>query len=108
MIYYGSTNPAMDEALEMLEAKGRRLDALRIRGFPFADEILAFVAAHDRVFVIEQNRDAQMRTLLMTEGDIDASKLVSVLHYDGTPITARFIAGEISERIAMAQVEAAE
>ena len=108
VIYFGSSTPAMHEALEILEAKGRRLDALRVRGFPFADEIYDFVARHDRVFVVEQNRDAQLRTLLMTEGGIDSSKLTAVLHYDGTPITARFIAGEISERMAMAQIEAAE
>jgi len=108
VLYYGSTNPAMNEALEMLETQGRHLDALRVRGFPFAQEIYDFIAAHDRVFVVEQNRDAQLKTLLMTEGGIDAAKLPSVLHYDGTPITARYIAGEIAQRMALGQIEAAE
>ncbi len=108
VIYYGSTNPAMNEALEMLEAQGQRLDALRVRGFPFADAVFDFIAAHDRVFLVEQNRDAQLKTLVMTEGGIDPAKLISVLHYDGTPITARFIAGEISGRLAQGQIEAAE
>ncbi|MBL8772276.1 MAG: 2-oxoacid:acceptor oxidoreductase subunit alpha [Phenylobacterium sp.] len=108
VIYFGSTTPAMDEALEMLEAQGRRLDALRIRAFPFADEVMSFIESHDRVFLVEQNRDAQLRTLLMTEGDVDPAKLVSVLHYDGTPITARFIAGAIASRMAVGQIEAAE
>jgi 2-oxoglutarate ferredoxin oxidoreductase subunit alpha len=54
-----------------------------------------FIAAHDRVFVVEQNRDAQMRTLLIDELEVDSSRLVKVLHYDGTPITARFIAAAI-------------
>jgi len=108
VIYFGSTTPAMHEALEMLEAQGRRLNALRVRGFPFADEVISFIASHDRVFLVEQNRDAQLRTLLMTEGDIDPAKLVSVLHYDGTPITARFIAGAIAHRMAEGQIEAAE
>ncbi|WP_293899695.1 2-oxoacid:acceptor oxidoreductase subunit alpha [Phenylobacterium sp.] len=103
VIYFGSTTPAMHEALEMLEAQGRHLDALRIRGFPFADAVYDFIAQHDRVYVIEQNRDAQLRTLIMTEGGVDASKLVAVLHYDGTPITARFIAGEIAQRLALGQ-----
>lgn len=108
VIYFGSTTPAMHEALEMLEAQGRRLDALRVRAFPFADEVFDFIAAHDRIYLVEQNRDAQLRTLVMTEGDIDPAKLISVLHYDGTPITARFIAGAIAQRMAVGQIEAAE
>jgi 2-oxoglutarate/2-oxoacid ferredoxin oxidoreductase subunit alpha len=108
VVYFGSTTPAMHEALEMLEAQGRSLNALRVRGFPFADEVFNFIDAHDRIFLVEQNRDAQLRTLLMTEGDVDPAKLVSVLHYDGTPITARFIAGEIARRMQLGQIEAAE
>jgi 2-oxoglutarate/2-oxoacid ferredoxin oxidoreductase subunit alpha len=60
------------------------------------------------VFVVEQNRDAQLRTLITTEGGVDPAKLVPVLHYDGTPITARFIAGEIAQLLALGQIEAAE
>jgi len=108
VIYFGSTTPAMHEALEMLEAQGRSLNALRVRGFPFADEVFNFIDLHDRVFLVEQNRDAQLRTLLMTEGDVDPAKLVSLLHYDGTPITARFITGEIARRMSLGQIEAAE
>ena len=99
VIYFGSTTPAMHEALEQLEARGAHLNALRIRGFPFADEVYDFIAAHDRVFVVEQNRDGQLRTLIMNEGGVDPAKLPAVLHYDGTPITARFIAGEIGARL---------
>ena len=91
VIYFGSSTPAVHEALDSLEHAGLHLDALRVRGFPFADEVFKFIAAHDRVFVIEQNRDAQLRTLLVNEGEIDPSRLTAVLHYDGTPITARFI-----------------
>jgi 2-oxoglutarate ferredoxin oxidoreductase subunit alpha len=108
VLYFGSTAPAMHEALEMLEAQGRRLNAMRVRGFPFADEVFNFIAAHDRVYVVEQNRDAQFKTLVVTEGEVDPGKLVSVLHYDGTPITARFIAGAIGQRMAVGQIEAAE
>ena len=82
----------MDEALAALEADGIHLDAMRLRAFPFADEVADFVAAHEQVFVVEQNRDAQMRTLLVNECGLDPARLVPVLHYDGTPITARFIA----------------
>ena len=108
VIYFGSSAPAMHEALEALEGQGRRLDALRVRGFPFCDEVYDFVASHSRVYVVEQNRDAQLRTLLVNEGEIDPGKLVPVLHYDGTPITARFIAGEIGQLMAIGQIEAAE
>ena len=108
VIYYGSTAAAMDEALEMLEAQGRRLDALRVRAFPFADAVFDFIAAHDRVFLVEQNRDAQLKTLVVTEGGVDPGKLISVLHYDGTPITARFIAGAVAQRMSVGQSEAAE
>lgn len=96
VIYFGSSTPAVHEALGSLEHAGLHLDALRVRGFPFADEIFDFIAAHDRVFVIEQNRDAQLRTLLINEGEIDPSRLTAVLHYDGTPITARFITDAVT------------
>ena len=99
VIYFGSTTPAMHESLELLEAQGEHVDGLRVRGFPFSDEVMDFIAAHETVFVVEQNRDAQLRTLVMVEGGVDPSKLVSVLGYDGSPITARFITDEISRRI---------
>ena len=108
VIYFGSSTPSMLEALEHLEGQGRHLDAMRVRGFPFCDEVYDFVAAHERVFVVEQNRDGQLRTLLMNEGEIDPGKLVAVLHYDGTPITARFIAGKIGQLMTLGQIEAAE
>ncbi len=98
VIHYGSTGAAMREALAALaEQDGIHLDSLRIRAFPFHDEVLDFIARHDRVFVVEQNRDAQLRTLLMVDGGVDGSKLLPILHYDGTPITARFIRGAIAD-----------
>ncbi|MCA6225843.1 MAG: 2-oxoacid:acceptor oxidoreductase subunit alpha [Phenylobacterium sp.] len=96
VIYYGSTGPAMHEALGLFERQGRRLDALRIRAFPFSSEVDDFLASHDRIFVVEQNRDAQLRTLLMAENGGDPNRLVPVLHFDGTPITARFIVSSIT------------
>ncbi|MEO8926249.1 MAG: 2-oxoacid:acceptor oxidoreductase subunit alpha [Caulobacteraceae bacterium] len=98
-IYFGSTTPAMHEALETLREEGVHLDALRLRGFPFADGVFDFIAAHETVFVVEQNRDGQLRTLIMNEGGVDPAKLVTILNYDGSPITARFIAGEIAARM---------
>ena len=96
-IYYGSTSPAMSEALEALAERGVYVNALRIRSFPFQDEIFDFVASHSKVFVIEQNRDAQLKTLLVNDAGINPASLISVLHYDGTPITARFITREIAQ-----------
>ncbi len=83
----------------MLEADGIQLDMLRVRAFPFHHDVSEFIADHDFVFVVEQNRDAQMRMLLVNECGVDPVRLVPVLHYDGTPITARFIAGAIGERL---------
>ena len=104
VIYIGSTSPAMDEAVELLADQGIGLNLLRVRGFPFGKEISDFIAAHDQVFVVEQNRDAQLRSLIVNELDIDPRKLVKVLFYDGTPITARFIAGAIAAKAAPQKV----
>jgi 2-oxoglutarate ferredoxin oxidoreductase subunit alpha len=98
VIHYGSTAASMDEAAELLAAEGVHFDALRLRAFPFGPEVGEFIAAHEQVFVVEQNRDAQMRTLLMTDLGVDPAQLVPILHYDGTPITARFIRREIAGR----------
>ncbi|MCY4450886.1 MAG: 2-oxoacid:acceptor oxidoreductase subunit alpha [Immundisolibacterales bacterium] len=100
VIYFGTTSAAMEEALEVLREDGIELDALRIRAFPFGREVFEFIARHATVYVVEQNRDAQMRTLLVNEGDLDPASLVSVLHYDGLPITSAFIAESIRERLA--------
>ncbi len=98
-IYFGSTSPAMAEALATLRAQGVHLDALRLRAFPFSEPVRGFIERHERVYVVEQNRDAQMRTLLVNELNVDPAKLVPIVHYDGTPITARFIARAIAERL---------
>jgi 2-oxoglutarate ferredoxin oxidoreductase subunit alpha len=96
VIHYGSTSPAMQEALDLLEQQGLHIDALRVRAFPFGEEVADFISEHDHVFVVEQNRDGQLRMLLVNECGIDPARLIPVLHYDGTPITARFIVKEIA------------
>lgn len=96
-IYFGSTSPAMAEAVVALHADGIALDTLRLRAFPFPESVREFIDAHESVFVVEQNRDGQMRSLLVNEFGIDPARLVAVLHYDGTPITARFIANAIGD-----------
>ncbi len=100
-IYFGSTSAPMTEADEILiRDHGAGLDLLRLRAFPFGPEVEKFIEDHDVVFVVEQNRDGQMRSMLINELEIHPKKLVKVLHYDGTPITARFISAAIGERIA--------
>src|ERR1700732_2209423 len=99
VIDYGSTSPAMEEALDMLAALGIHLDRLRVRAFPFHSSVTSFVGDHDFVFVVEQNRDAQLRSLIVNECGIDPIRLVPILPYDGTPIPARFIARAIGEHL---------
>lgn len=99
VIYYGSTSPAMREAFDLLEWQGIYLNGMRLRSFPFADAVADFIDQHDLIFVVEQNRDAQMRSLLINELETDPACLVKVLHYDGTPITARFIHSAIHDRL---------
>ncbi|MHB1668494.1 MAG: 2-oxoacid:acceptor oxidoreductase subunit alpha [Thiomonas sp.] len=103
VLYFGSTSPAMREALDVLTQQGYELDAMRLRAFPFPESVSQFMAARDKVFVVEQNRDAQMHTLLVNELSIDPARLVKVLHYDGTPITARFISEAIAKNLTLVQ-----
>ena len=104
VIYFGSTSPSMIEAFDTLQVRGLHVDLLRVRAFPFSDAVDRFVEEHDTVFVVEQNRDAQLRTMLITEQEIDPARLVPVLHFDGTPITARFITDAIAKRMQGAKV----
>jgi 2-oxoglutarate ferredoxin oxidoreductase subunit alpha len=90
----------MGEALDVLDREGVHLDAMRLRAFPFPQSVPDFIRAHDKVFVVEQNRDGQMHSMLVNELDIDPARLIRVLHYDGTPITARFIATAIRKSLA--------
>jgi 2-oxoglutarate ferredoxin oxidoreductase subunit alpha len=105
VIHFGSTSPAMAEAFDALQAQGVHVDVLRVRAFPFSEALDQFIAAHETVFVVEQNRDAQLRTLIVTEHEINPARLVPILHYDGTPITARFITDAIAKHIRSHNVE---
>src|SRR2546422_307865 len=78
---------------------GMPMDIMRVRGFPFHQDVVDFINAHDEVFIVEQNRDAQLRMLVINECGIDPARLVPVLHYDGTPITAQFISEGIAMRL---------
>ena len=99
VLYFGSTSSAMDEALALLSAQGVHVDGLRLRAYPFPDSVKAFIESHEQVFVVEQNRDGQMQSLLVNEFELDPAHLVKVLHYDGTPITARFIMDAMLKRL---------
>ena len=99
LINFGSTEPAVREAVGELKRDGYKVNTLRLRAFPFNKDVEAFAAEHDRIFVVEMNRDAQMRTLLIAEAEIPAEKLISVLCYDGMPMTAKQIVDPLKKMI---------
>ncbi|MDX2204654.1 MAG: 2-oxoacid:acceptor oxidoreductase subunit alpha [Hyphomicrobiaceae bacterium] len=106
LVYFGATTPAVGEALDLLERDGMRVNACRIKAFPFTKEVIEFCEAHESVFVVEQNRDAQMRSLLMTEANIAGGKLIATLNYDGMPLTAAFVRGSVLKALRPAQAAA--
>ena len=95
IVCYGTSALPMQEALDLLQEDGIALDRMRIRGFPFGAEVYDFIEAHDFVFVVDQNRDAQMRALLIAEGDLNPAKLVPLRHYAGLSISADRIRAEV-------------
>jgi 2-oxoglutarate ferredoxin oxidoreductase subunit alpha len=97
IIYYGTSAVPMQESLDILEAEGICLDTLRVKGFPFAESVYDFILSHEFVFVVDQNRDAQMKILLVTEGGLDPAKLISVLYYGGLSISADTIVQQVSD-----------
>jgi 2-oxoglutarate ferredoxin oxidoreductase subunit alpha len=99
VIFFGTSTYAAVEAMELLADEGIELNAMRARAFPFGKSFRDFVDAHERIFVIEQNRDAQFRSLMMIELGTAAAKLVSVLNYDGMPITADNILRQIKREL---------
>ncbi|MCO6498603.1 MAG: 2-oxoacid:acceptor oxidoreductase subunit alpha [Chitinophagaceae bacterium] len=99
ILFFGTSKYAAEEAIHLLEQENIHLDAIRIKAFPFHRDVADFIESHKRIFVVEQNRDAQMRSLMIIELDVDPKKLISVLNYDGMPITADNIAGQIRSSI---------
>jgi len=96
----GSGDGACKEALDRLEAQKIGLNYCRIKAYPFTDAVRDFIDKHDVVYVVEQNRDAQLRTLLINDIDANQNKLVSLLHYNGMPINAGFVVEKVLEEIA--------
>jgi 2-oxoglutarate ferredoxin oxidoreductase subunit alpha len=88
LIFHGTSAIPMREARELLRRQGIETDTMRIRAFPFGSEVFDFIERHETLFVIEQNRDGQLRTLLVIEGELDPASLVPVLHYNGLPLAA--------------------
>ena len=91
IIYFGTTTASAEEALDILSEKSIHMDALRVRGFPFNADVESFIEEHDQIFVVEQNRDGQLRTMLINECEINPRKLKPLLCFDGLPVTARWI-----------------
>jgi len=91
LVSLGSCDGAIREALDVLKQRGVALDYMRVRAFPFSEDVEKFLAAHELLFVVEQNRDAQLRQLLTLETAVDKAKLRSLLHYSGLPISSHFI-----------------
>jgi 2-oxoglutarate ferredoxin oxidoreductase subunit alpha len=92
------------EALDRLADKGIHADYLRVRAFPFNGEVNRFVEEHDKIFVVEQNRDAQLRSLLILETNTDARKLIPVLHYSGMPIPTSCVVEGVCEHMPVRDV----
>ncbi len=101
VLFFGTTTYAALEAIDLLKKEGILLDAIRIKALPFNQGVAEFVATHDEVFVIEQNRDGQFRSLLINELEVAPQKLLPILNYDGMPITADTIVQHIKQSLAV-------
>lgn len=95
ILFFGTSKYAAEEALHLMKKDGKTMDAIRIKAFPFNKTVEDFIHTHDKVYVVEQNRDAQLRSLLMIELEINPAKLIKVLNYDGMPITAEDIMRQV-------------
>jgi 2-oxoglutarate/2-oxoacid ferredoxin oxidoreductase subunit alpha len=98
-LFYGTSTHSSYEAISHMNKNGLPINSMRIRAFPFQQEVIEFINNHEILFVVEQNRDAQMRALLINECGIDPKKLVSILNYDGLPITARDMTKQIQQSV---------
>jgi 2-oxoglutarate ferredoxin oxidoreductase subunit alpha len=102
ILFFGTSKYAAEEAMYLLNQNELYVDALRVKAFPFNQTVEDFIAVHEKIFVIEQNRDAQLRSLLMIELGADPAKLIPVLNFDGTPITAANIVKQVSSHLIVA------
>jgi 2-oxoglutarate ferredoxin oxidoreductase subunit alpha len=98
-MYFGTTASSVPEAMEILEGCDIKLDTMRIRAFPFSTEVEEFINNHEKVFLVEQNRDGQLRSLLVNECQIDPARIIPILNYDGFPITAKCMVDMVLKRL---------
>jgi len=104
LIFFGTTTYSATEAMDELKRQGIVMDSMRLKSFPFGSEVEDFISEHKEVFVIEQNKDAQMRSLLINELEVNPSKLVPILNYNGYPITSDHIIDKIAEHISVKEL----
>jgi 2-oxoglutarate ferredoxin oxidoreductase subunit alpha len=102
LIFFGTSTYSAEEAMDDMGASGTVFDAMRLKSFPFNKTVEDFIHSHEMVFIIEQNRDAQMRSLLINELNVNPQKMISVLNFDGMPITAQFITSRINKTLSPA------
>jgi 2-oxoglutarate ferredoxin oxidoreductase subunit alpha len=99
LVALGGTHAAMLEARDKLAAQGVDVDYMRIKAFPFGRAVCEFLDAHETLFVVEQNRDAQLRSLLTIETGIPRDRMTPVLEYGGLPLTADFVTDEVTRHL---------
>ena len=102
LIFFGTSTYSAEEAMDEMEVSGTVFDAMRLRSFPFNKTVEDFIHSHEMVFIIEQNRDGQMRSLLINELNVNPQKMIAVLNFDGMPITAQFISTRINKTLSPA------
>jgi 2-oxoglutarate ferredoxin oxidoreductase subunit alpha len=100
IVSVGSCDAAINEALDRLAKKDIHVNYCRVRAYPFGKKVMKFLEQHERIFVVEQNRDAQLKTLLMIEAQHTASRLTSILSYGGLPIDFRCVADALEQAAA--------
>ena len=103
IIFFGTSTYSAEEAIDIMAGENLTFDAMRLKAFPFNKTVEDFINAHEQVFVIEQNRDAQLRSLLINELNASPQKLVPVLNYDGMPITAHTIISKVTKNLTLAK-----
>lgn len=99
VVYFGSSRYSVLEALDLLGKENLNFDVMQVKSFPFNDDVKKFMDSHELIFVVEQNRDAQFKSLLVNELEVSPRNICSVLHYDGMPITATTIIKQIKKEL---------
>ncbi len=99
LVFFGTSTYSAEEAMDIMRQGNISFDAMKLKAFPFNKTVEDFINSHEKVFMIEQNRDAQMRSLLINELNVNPQKLISVLNFDGMPITAHTIMSQISKNL---------